>query len=164
MDRDKAFAEAVSAAKIKHYGTARTILHTILQKHPDDIDALLLFSIVSENRERSIVALKRILLLDPDHEVAFKQLSRLKHAPPSSIPSPIPPLPIPIPTIVPRSSTEAKTRPREKITINPDRTLGSKRKKRSLLDTLLVGLLVLACLVISYAGIRAIVTFLVAGT
>ncbi len=160
MERDQAFNQAVIAAKAKDYGTARTILRTLLKKHPDDIDALLVYAIVVENRKRAIEALKKILLLDPDHEIAFKQLSKLKHAPPSSVPSPIAPLPIPIPTIGPKPSSQAKTKPREKITINADR-VGKGKSKRSLLDIALIGLLVLACLVTVYIGIRAILLLVI---
>lgn len=158
MDRDAVFNQAVTRAKEKDYGAARAILRNLLYKYPEDIDALLLYSIVLENKTHSIQALKQILKLDPDHEIAFAQLAKLKSAPPSYIPSPTAPPRIPIPTLAPKPEpyTEAKTKPHENIRINVDRVDGKNKKRKGLLDTVLIGVLILICLIISYAGFRAI--------
>ena len=91
--RDDYFYQAVIYAKEKDYHAARAMLRNLLYLYPDDIEGLLLFSIVAQNRDGSIQALKRILKINPDHEIAFAELAKLKYAPPESIPSPMAPLP-----------------------------------------------------------------------
>lgn len=98
-ERDDFFYQAVVYAKDKDYRAARAMLRNLLFQYPEDIEGLLLYSIVAKNREGSIQALKRILQIDPDHEIAFAKLAKLKFAPPASasIPTPTAPLPIPLP-------------------------------------------------------------------
>ena len=100
-ERDDFFYQAVVYAKEKDYKAARAMLRNLLFRYPDDIEGLLLYSIVAQNREGSIQALKRILRINPDHEIAFAKLAKLKYAPPASIPSPTAPLPIPSPVVKP---------------------------------------------------------------
>ena len=95
--RDDFFYQAVIYAKEKNYKAARSMLRNLLFQYPDDIEGLLLYSIVAPNKEISIKALKRVLLIDPDHEIAFKKLVHLKQATPASFPAPTAPLPIPTP-------------------------------------------------------------------
>ena len=211
--RDDFFYQAVLYAKEKNYSAARAMLRNLLFQYPDDIEGLLLYSIVAKNREGSIQALKRILRIDPDHEIAFARLTKLKHAPPSSIPSPTVPLHPPSSVVKPVSvSTEKiseetvqrkplearlKHAPPSSITtptaplpirapienpaslrkapeevtpepstrIEPKNKLAGKkgRKKRPTFDIVLIGLLIITCLCVSFAGIQAIYIFFVSG-
>lgn len=104
--RDDFFYQAVIYAKEKNYSAARSMLRNLLFEYPDDIEGLLLYSIVAPNKEITIQALKRVLLLDPDHEIAFNKLVKLKQATPASIPSPTAPLPTPN-----SSATRTRTMP-----------------------------------------------------
>lgn len=83
MERDDIFKQAIVRAQEKDYKAARSLLRNLLFKYPEDINALLLFSLVAKNKETSIQALKEVLKIDPDHDLAFERLAKLKHAPPS---------------------------------------------------------------------------------
>ncbi len=175
--RDDFFYQAVVYAKEKNYSAARAMLRNLLFQYPDDIEGLLLYSIVSENRTTSIRALKEILKLDPDHEIAFTRLTKLKHAPPSSIPSPTVPLPAysipspnPSPSVKPAPAPQPEA-PEQMISrkrLEPSKTIEPRedlirerrRKKGGVLDSVLIGLLVIACLCSSLAAMQTIYIFL----
>ncbi len=172
--RDDFFYQAVIYAKEKNYSAARAMLRNLLFQYPDDIEGLLLYSIVSENRTTSIRALKEILKLDPDHEIAFAKLTKLKHAPPSSIPSPTVPLPaypIPSPSVKPAPAPQPeapeqmisrkKLEPSKTIEPREDLIRERRRKKGGVLDSVLIGLLVIACMCASLAAMQAIYIFVI---
>lgn len=83
MERDELFKQAVARTREKDYKAARALLRNLLYKYPEDVNALLLFSVVAKSKETSIQALKEVLKINPDHDLAFERLAKLKHAPPS---------------------------------------------------------------------------------
>lgn len=205
--RDDFFYQAVIYAKEKNYSAARAMLRNLLYQYPDDIEGLLLYSIVAKHEKGAIQALKRILVIDPDHEIAFNKLAALKNTSRVSIPSPTVPLSIPSPDVrsvqqkvsadisrqkplesrlkrTPNSSTENQVRPRpvptpaanptpnpppeqviERKTLETGQTIAPKngvwqgKKKRNLVDMLLIGLLILTCLCVSMAAVQRILIY-----
>lgn len=182
--RDDFFYQAVLYAKEKNYPAARAMLRNLLFQYPDDIEGLLLYSIVAKNREGSIQALKRILLIDPDHEIAFNKLVKLKQAAPDAIPTPTAPLPIPPPKPTPRpvpvqqsptrpAATPSMLKTRTHPAHRPQETISSqniqmqdapviekKKKKRNYFDWIVFGLFIFMCLCLSLAVLQKIVTAL----
>jgi len=122
-ERDDFFYQAVVYAKEKDYRAARAMLRNLLFQYPEDIEGLLLYAIVAKNREGSIQALKRILQIDPDHEIAFAKLSKLKFAPPESASIPTPTAPLPIPSPISLSKVEME--------VNQRKPIGSRLKNGS---------------------------------
>ena len=210
--RDDFFYQAVIYAKEKNYSAARAMLRNLLYQYPDDIEGLLLYSIVAKHEKGAIQALKRILVIDPDHEIAFNKLAALKNTSRVSIPSPTVPLSIPSPDVrsvqqkvsadisrqkplesrlkrTPNSSMAnanvpsptpppATSRNRTPVTPPPEQVIERKtlepsqmmtpqnsarvrRKKRNLVDIILVSLLVITCLCLTIAAGQRIMMFFV---
>ncbi|MBT3338128.1 MAG: tetratricopeptide repeat protein [Anaerolineae bacterium] len=151
MERRERFNQAVIAAKQKKYKPARYMLRGLLAEDPNDVDSLLLYALVAENKEDAIQSLKKILQNDPDHRIAFIELSKLKYAPPQAIPVPLPtptahtstvkPVPPPIPTKKGESKQEIETQKRP------------KKKKNNLVELIFLGVLVFTCLCIGFGVI-----------
>ena len=173
--RDDFFYQAVIYAKEKNYAAARAMLRNLLFQNPNDIEGLLLYSIVAKNKEGSIQALKRILQIDQDHEIAFAKLATLKYAPPASIPTPTSPLPRPAPVVktTPQPKAPEKVIPRK--TPEPKKTIEQKnipinkktRKKKRTFDVVFVvsiGLLIITCLCISLMAAQKIFIFFLSGS
>ena len=160
-ERDVFFNQAVVYAKEKNYAAARAMLRNLLFMYPNDVDGLLLYSIVAENESGSIQALKRILQLDPDHEIAFAKLAKLKHALPIEIPPFIAPPPIPTPSVKPAPQPEVKEATPPKY-IEPRVNQEKPRKKTGIFDLVLIGLFVIACLCVSLVGIQKLFMLLAA--
>lgn len=178
--RDDFFYQAVLYAKEKDYQAARAMLRNLLFQYPDDIEGLLLYSIVAPNRDISIQALKRVLLIDPDHEIAFNKLAKLKQAPPASIPTPTSPLPahprlapasnFPPPLIsspsVERTPQQAvrEVTLRKNIETKTNLVQEKPRKKIGVFDLILIGLFIIVCLCVSLVGMQVIYTFFISGS
>ncbi|MBT7190984.1 MAG: hypothetical protein HN916_12410, partial [Anaerolineae bacterium] len=81
--RDVELNLAAIATIEQDYKSARDIVQKLLRLDPNDIEALLLFSIVIDNEEYSIQALQRVLQIDPEHPLAFVELARKKSALPT---------------------------------------------------------------------------------
>lgn len=170
--RDDFFYQAVIYAKEKNYAATRAMLRNLLFQNPNDIEGLLLYSIVAKNKESSIQALKRILQIDPDHEIAFAKLAKLKHAPPASIPAPTAPLPTPNPVIKPAPQPKVPEKVIPRQTLEPNKTIESKnnlinkkrKKKRRTFDVVLIGLLITVCLCISLMAVQKILVFFLSGS
>ena len=168
------------------------MLRNLLFQYPNDIEGLLLYSIVAKNKEGSIQALKRILQIDQDHEIAFAKLSKLKHAPPEllSIPTPTAPLPTnqPIPTPkpslipipdpdpvqpMPQPTSTEKEILRKRLEANKASAPlnvpvnGKKKKKKRIFDIVLIGLLtllIMACLCVSMLAVQKMLIFFIPGS
>ena len=157
MNRDEIFNQAVTRAIEKDYAATRAILRNVLYIYPEDIDALLLYSIVAENNLSSIEILKEILLLEPNHEIAFAQLAKLRFAPPSSVPPPISPRPLSYPSVKPSPKKVVKINKNTDVSTDIIREKDKKKKEGG--DPILIGLLTLIALSFLcafLAGIRAI--------
>ena len=173
--RDDFFYQAVIYAKEKNYAAARAMLRNLLFQNPNDIEGLLLYSIVAKNKEGSIQALKRILQIDQDHEIAFAKLAKLKHAPPASIPAPTSPLPRHIPVVKATPQPEAPEKLILKKVLEPNKPIEPKnipinkkrRKKKRKFDVVFVvatGLLIITCLCISLIAAQKIFTLFLSGS
>jgi tetratricopeptide (TPR) repeat protein len=178
-ERDDFFYQAVIYAKEKDYRAARAMLRNLLFQYPDDIEGLLLFSIVAQNRESSIQALKRILQIDPEHQIAFTKLAQLKYAPPelASIPTPTAPLPplkpidvpppqpalTPIASRVPQPKAPEENIQRESIEPGPvfqhQDNFTKRKKKLRTFDIVLLSLLIIACLCLTALAMQNIYVY-----
>ncbi len=189
--RDDFFYQAVLYAKEKNYSAARSMLRNLLFQYPDDIEGLLLYSIVAPNKEIAIKALKQVLLIDPDNEIAFNKLANLKRATPKSIPAPTVPVPapspVPFPAQTPKISSPSPTPTpikqhviaakapeeiikREKLEeskkIEATASFNAKKHRRRRIATqaILLSLFILAFLCASAAALQKfLVTFFAAG-
>lgn len=165
------FNRAVVYAKEKNYAAARSVLRNLLFKYPDDINSLLLYSIVADNEKISLVALKRILQLDPDHEIAFAQLAKIKFAPPetSTLPPNIP-LPNPEPAhTAPSYQKEPTSILREKIKSAQEALPEVKKmpiierrkdnKRQRVVNFILFSLIILNFICLSIVGLQKMIEF-----
>ncbi|MCP4142661.1 MAG: hypothetical protein GY755_20670 [Chloroflexi bacterium] len=148
--RDVELNEAASATLENDYEKACTIVQKLLRLDPDDIEALLLFSLVVDNEEYSIQALQRVLQINPDHPIAFVELARKKSALPIEIPSPqapktkpITPLPVQKPPVAP----VIKEKESPKLKSSPSLTPPQK-KKRASLELFIAIALIVTCICI----------------
>ena len=162
--RDDFFYQAVIYAKEKNYRAARSMLRNLLFEYPEDIEGLLLYSIVAPNREVSIQALKRILLINPDHEIAFNKLTQFKYPPLESIPTPTPdPAPTPLrkPTPQPKVPSVVVSKktpdPYKAITAKEELIRKKGRRKINSAEIAMIGFFIIACLCVSVAIIQKII-------
>lgn len=172
MERDDIFNQAVVRAQEKDFKAARSLLRNLLFKYPEDINALLLFSLVAENKKSSIQALKQILQIDPDHDIAFARLAKLKYAPPEkALAHYVPPPPRAAPA---QASSQAITqemprlkKPQAQVAARPQIKVthhtGGKPKeteKKNNIDPILLGVLVIIYLCVFLIVIQ-VIAFLV---
>ena len=154
--RDVELNLAAIATIEQDYKSARDIVQKLLRLDPNDIEALLLFSIVIDNEEYSIQALQRVLQIDPEHPLAFVELARKKSALPTEIPSPQAPKPKFGATTQARKRSARPPMVREKRIAkqenSPALAASKKRKrKRNWLEPVIAGMLILACVCIGVA-------------
>ena len=150
--RDVEINLAAKATLQNDYETARNIVQKLLRLDPNDIEALLLFSVVIENEAYSIQALQRVLQIDPEHPIAFVELVRIKSALPTEIPSPQAPKPTVTAPIQARKRSIPTTREKEipKLESSPILTR-PKRRKRNWAEPALAITLILVCICIGVA-------------
>ena len=72
--------QAIAAARAGNHDQARSLAAQVLEEEPDSTNALLLLSAIAESRNEQIGYLNRILVVDPEHEFAQRQLTELKAA------------------------------------------------------------------------------------
>lgn len=119
MDRQTAFERAVLATKQKDFQTARQITTELLKQNKNDIDSLLLYSLVAESKAYSVAALKRILEINPNHKIARQKLASLSPMSPKPTPVSKPPS---LPQAPPNQSATQKKPP------HPDKRQKKKKK------------------------------------
>lgn len=161
--RDVELNLAAIATIEQDYKSARDIVQKLLRLDPNDIEALLLFSIVIDNEEYSIQALQRVLQIDPEHPLAFVELARKKSALPTEIPSPQAPKPKAGAAIQARKHSSIPPTLREKgiakLESSPALVEPKKRKrKRNWLEPVIAGTLILACLCIGIAVFQGLLS------
>jgi len=171
MERDDIFNQAVVRAQEKDFKAARSLLRNLLFKYPEDINALLLFSLVAENKKSSIQALKQILQIDPDHDIAFARLAKLKYAPPEkALAHYVPPPPRAAPA---QASSQAITqemprlkKPQAQVAARPQSNVAQhsnkpkEKEKKNSIDPILLGVLTIICLCVFLIVIQ-VIAFLV---
>lgn len=178
MERDDIFRQAVRRAREKDYKAARALLRNLLFQYPEDINALLLYSLVAETEKGAIEALKQILQIDPDHDIAFARLAKLKPAPPKKPLehyAPIPPAPrVRLEDYViqeanleaaPKLSETQKTSvpvQRQKNSLRAEENRLPRKKKRRV-DPILWGLTLIVVLCMLVAIVQAVIVLLEIG-
>ncbi len=152
--RDIELNLAAIATIEKDYKSARDIVQKLLRLEPNDIEALLLFSIVTDNEEYSIQALQRVLQIDPEHPLAFVELARKKSALPTEIPPPKAPKSSAVMQARKRSARRPIAREKRiaKSESSPTLAVTKKRKrKRNWPEPVIAGTLILVCICIGVA-------------
>jgi hypothetical protein len=72
--------QAIAAARTGKRAEAKALVNQVLLEEPNNVHAWFLNSVVADNSDEQVSSLKRVLELEPNHEIAQKRLSQLEPA------------------------------------------------------------------------------------